>query len=70
MPYDKNRYVAFEWKRKYDLIYTLRDNPALIEQLTKSYLIDYIFSQHPISFPARYPLVYSNNTYYIYDVRN
>ena len=69
VPYDENRQHAFEWKHKYDLAYALQNNLLLIENIKKEYRVDYIFSENPLSLPAYYPLVYSNKTYYVYDIR-
>lgn len=70
VPYDEHREVAFAWKRKYELLYALAKDPGLIEQAKKTYQMDYIISQTPLALPAHYPLVFSNDAYYIYDIRN
>lgn len=70
VPYDKNRAVAFEWKRKYDLVLALKNNFALIDEIKESSRVDYLMSETPISFPSRYRPVFSNSAYYIYDIRN
>ena len=70
VPYDKDREVAFEWKRKYNLIYELQKKPLIINQIKQTYKIDYVISETPVAFPKQYPLVFSNNAYFIYDIRN
>lgn len=70
VPYDEKRAAAFTWKRKYDLVYAIQKNPALIEQAKRQYRLDYIFSETPLALPHQYPLAFSNDGYYIYDIHN
>jgi len=70
VPYDEKRADAFIWKRKYDLIQALRKNLSLLAAAKQEYRLDYIFSETPLALPPRYPLLFSNSGYYIYDIRN
>lgn len=67
IPYNPSRQDAFDWKRRYDLIYAIRGNWNTIETIKQSYRVDYIFSEEEL--PIHFPLAFSNNKYHIYDIR-
>lgn len=66
-PYGRKE--AFEWKRKYDFLYEIPKNWIVIETIKKQYRVDYIFSEKKLPIEQLYPLVFSNEKYYIYDIR-
>lgn len=69
VPYDENRDVAFAWKKRYDLIYALKKDLTLLERIKQEYRLDYVLSETPLALSTRHPLVFSNQKYYIYDIR-
>lgn len=67
VPYSPIREDAFDWKHRYDLIYAIRGNWDTIKTIKQEYRVDYIFSEEQLPLPDS--LVYSNEKYYIYDIR-
>lgn len=67
-PYGREE--AFEWKKKYDLLYDIPGNWMVIENIKQQYRVDYIFSAYELPIGQLYPLRYSNGHYFIYSLRS
>ena len=63
-PYEPMRSIAFDWKRRQDLVRELRKDITTLNIIQKEYKVDYIFSER--KFQLDKDIVFQNNEIFIY----
>ena len=67
-PYEP-RDVSFEWKHRQTLAHSIKDDWGVLENIKSEYRVDYLFSDSALDIPAQHTLAYSNERFFIYQLR-